>query len=464
MADKWKFRTVDKKIRGEKFDRLLSSQRNSIFKTGTQLGEKLRAEVQGQITEYSQFDKLLRDAVGDFDTKMADDYGKLLKPETQENLGKQLQRLVKGIDSLPAVEVDHTDMKPVNQALSLTIIALNDALEEIQVNREAGKADLMFMARNNDLQAELTPFSNISGLKTKTETIITKLRKLRLFSEQLELKYRKGNSLKDLVEKFDDYAGSTVDISYLKEKDLNFTDGKLANFKIVTKEYNRGKGTFENIIGTLRAATLGGKQVNLTNDMKEMLEVIKKKGPENITGSKAIKEVLGKQVTDTFKGKKPKKYKTASKKTVSKKRNIKRLQKPTKQKIGNVGAAFATTMRANKAAKATRESGSDIQNELNKLRTVINRRLGAEVRRNMGRPALINRTGRFSNSAELVRLTSSNKTIIGEYTYQFDPYQTFENLGAKKWPVGYNPKPLIAKSIRGLAEQYTDKKFTLRRV
>jgi len=169
MADKWKFRTVDKKIRGEKFDRLLSSQRNSIFKTGTQLGEKLRAQVQGQITEYSQFDKLLRDAVGDFDTKMADDYGKLLKPETQENLGKQLQRLVKGIDSLPTVEVDHTDMKPVNQALSLTIIALNDALEEIQVNREAGKADLMFIARNNDLQKEIGPFSNISGLKTKTE-------------------------------------------------------------------------------------------------------------------------------------------------------------------------------------------------------------------------------------------------------------------------------------------------------
>ena len=115
--------------------------------------------------------------------------------------------------------------------------------------------------------------------------------------------------------------------------------------------------------------------------------------------------------------------------------------------------------------KKTRQSEGGVSNqrELNKLRMNINKRLPAEVRRNMGRPALINRTGRFSNSVELTSLQEGSKTLVGTYTYLLSPYETFENTGEKQWPAGYNPKLLIAKSIRNLAEQYTDEKFTLRR-
>ena len=99
-----------------------------------------------------------------------------------------------------------------------------------------------------------------------------------------------------------------------------------------------------------------------------------------------------------------------------------------------------------------------------RLKYLINRSLPAEIRRNMGRPALINRTGQFSNSAELVSLRQGQKTLIGEYTYQLDPYVTFENLGTKQWPNGYNPKPLISRSIRNIAERHVREKFTLRRI
>ena len=99
-----------------------------------------------------------------------------------------------------------------------------------------------------------------------------------------------------------------------------------------------------------------------------------------------------------------------------------------------------------------------------RLKYLINRSLPAEVRRNMGRPALINQTGRFSNSVELTSLRQGQKTMIGEYTYQLDPYSTFENLGTKQWPTGYNPKPLISKSIRNIAERHVREKFTLRRI
>ena len=101
---------------------------------------------------------------------------------------------------------------------------------------------------------------------------------------------------------------------------------------------------------------------------------------------------------------------------------------------------------------------------LTALKGKINRSLPAEVRRNMGRPALINRTGRFSNSVVLNTLREGPKSLIGEYSYQLDPYQTFENLGIKQWTNGYNPKPLIAKSIRNLAQKHVEAQFTLRRV
>ena len=90
---------------------------------------------------------------------------------------------------------------------------------------------------------------------------------------------------------------------------------------------------------------------------------------------------------------------------------------------------------------------------------LINKRLPAEVRRNMGRPALINQTGRFSNSVKLDSLRETPKGLSGKYSYLLRPYETFENTGERRWSAGYNPKPLIAKSIRNLAMQYTEQKL-----
>ena len=112
--------------------------------------------------------------------------------------------------------------------------------------------------------------------------------------------------------------------------------------------------------------------------------------------------------------------------------------------------------------KGTKEKGNETS--LVKLKKYINSRLGAEVRRNMGRPALMNRTGRFSNSVELLSLTEGQNTIVAKYTYLLNPYATFENTGKRRWPLAYNPKPLIAKSIRNLAQGRIEQKLTVRRV
>jgi hypothetical protein len=85
--------------------------------------------------------------------------------------------------------------------------------------------------------------------------------------------------------------------------------------------------------------------------------------------------------------------------------------------------------------------------------------LPAEVRRNMGRPALRNQTGRFSNSVHLTKLMRTPKGIMGDYSYMTSPYATFENEGKRRWPTGYNPKPLISKSIRNLALEIAGERF-----
>ena len=111
-----------------------------------------------------------------------------------------------------------------------------------------------------------------------------------------------------------------------------------------------------------------------------------------------------------------------------------------------------------------RQASTSQAADLARLRKYIQGRLPAEVRRNMGSPALRNITGRFSNSVQLLSLTQAPNTVMANYTYLLSPYQTFENTGRKRWPMAYNPKPLIAKSIRNLAQGRIEQKLTVRRV
>ena len=138
--------------------------------------------------------------------------------------------------------------------------------------------------------------------------------------------------------------------------------------------------------------------------------------------------------------------------------------KPSKTKVKKMGLSGAALV-AHASKQPRLQSGKKAgKKSLAQIKGYINRGLHNEIQRNMGRPALNYQTGRFARSAALTSLYRANKTIVGEYTYQLDPYQTFENTGEKQWPLGYNPKPLIARSIRQLATKHTQTKFTLRRI
>ena len=140
-------------------------------------------------------------------------------------------------------------------------------------------------------------------------------------------------------------------------------------------------------------------------------------------------------------------------------RNIEYTHRPANKSSINKGSMKVFSAVWEIQAEQEKGTGNKLS-DLLRLKNQINKRLPAEVRRNMGRPALINRTGRFSNSTQVLNLRQTAAGISGEYTYQRNPYETFENTGRRKWPAGYNPKPLITKSIRQLALQYTEQKLT----
>jgi hypothetical protein len=80
----------------------------------------------------------------------------------------------------------------------------------------------------------------------------------------------------------------------------------------------------------------------------------------------------------------------------------------------------------------------------------------------MGRPSLENRSGRFAGSVNIVNAVSNAGVTHFDYTYQQNPYRAFERGG--EYSPNYDPRQLIEKSIRELALQKLDTKFTLRRV
>ena len=92
------------------------------------------------------------------------------------------------------------------------------------------------------------------------------------------------------------------------------------------------------------------------------------------------------------------------------------------------------------------------------LMTLINMKLQATVKGNMGRPTLINRTGRFAESVKIANATQGKQGLTTfYYDYQKFPYQTFEN--SSRWPADYDPRPLIAGSIREIAAELMQSKF-----
>lgn len=189
----------------------------------------------------------------------------------------------------------------------------------------------------------------------------------------------------------------------------------------------------------------------------------------DIIGNMIVNTPTKKKMYNTKKAKNLTKYKTAKPKGSSRKVQH-GASKKSKVPMMELGVPAYSPPKSKKKNPSEKGSGGTQNTEnliigLTTMTKLMNKRLRRAVVDNMGRPALRNRSGRFAESVSIESITPAAKTLMVKYTYRLNPYETFEPGGARDWPSGYNPKPLISKSIRGLAlEMFKITNLTTRRV
>ena len=289
-----------------------------------------------------------------------------------------------------------------------------------------------------------------------------------------------NSALEDLAEDVNKLADTYTEIDLLAQAEV-ITDvlntGSEVKVRVVSAKFNSWLATIENRLSGVgrnaaekaglatpgRSAALGKAAQKHFLDKIDFSKVKWSRSQEDEIVYQISQIAIGKKYKAVKK--KPRKNTKLKTETITgkvKRNNVAQKLRAARAKQGNLLATLNKPYSVKKEKR--RESGSTDIAAMTKLETLINKRLPAEVRRNMGRPALRNQTGRFSNSVELQNLRPTAKGLTADYTYQLSPYETFENTGSRRWPSGYNPKPLIAKSIRKLAFQYTEQKLvSLRR-
>ena len=328
--------------------------------------------------------------------------------------------------------------------------------------RKAGTPRTLSDAQADWISGGSSGGAELAHTSQTTEGVLT-LREIEEFQASVNLGY--GLTTHDLTESVRnsmgiDYEevnnkeglGSFTFDSYVHMRfDKNFPGSEYTDLKNVRAEYKK------EIRKQLAAAPF------LNNARREL-----SKSPAD----KAIEDSIV-EITKSFKTKKSATLSTTKKviaKPFKKEPRRKTIKRPKSTTSASKVVSTLAVAGSGKRLRPQKEK-ADKQKSISSLKNQINKRLPAEVRRNMGRPALKNQTGDFSNSARLLELRNTSKGLSGSFTYTLTGggrsknrqgvYQTFEN---GQWPSGYNPKPLIAKSIRNLAMVYTKQKLvSLRR-
>tara|TARA_A100001011_G_C14303027_1_gene841736 strand:+ start:1588 stop:3084 length:1497 start_codon:yes stop_codon:yes gene_type:complete len=308
---------------------------------------------------------------------------------------------------------------------------------------------------------EKATLKTLRAVKKRVQTMFLGARRLQNispFKGNIQSKYTALANDLNTIEDFQ------LELTTEKQKMFNIKEGKAdLGITVVEKKKNRFDAIFEAAFGrNLSKEFTVGTEKNMRDYFLNKVDIGDIRG-----GPETLNNKITKDLSEMLVGKTPKKSKTKSKTKPKKVTLAKRTRKnkvaisAQRAKAGADYARRALAVAAIQRRSDKKESGnsSDFR-ALSELRTKIQARLPARVRENMGPPALTNRTSRFSNSVHLKQLRRTAAGISGEYSYMLSPYETFENTGPKKWKTSYNPKPLITKSIRQLALEIANERFT----
>jgi hypothetical protein len=99
-----------------------------------------------------------------------------------------------------------------------------------------------------------------------------------------------------------------------------------------------------------------------------------------------------------------------------------------------------------------------VQPNLSNLQNLLNQKLHDQIKANMGtgnsKSVLNYRSGRFAESARVERLSLSREGMISIFlTYMKYPYATFSQGGKQEYPKSRDPKLLISRSVKEIAQQ-----------
>tara|TARA_X000001382_G_scaffold81659_1_gene57532 strand:+ start:277 stop:1761 length:1485 start_codon:yes stop_codon:yes gene_type:complete len=385
---------------------------------------------------------------------------------------------------------DHSDISMVGIKLVVVYDALVAILTGIQEENRTSTGRKSRLSTQR-MQGKTATYAGQTLTVKQIEASLIEIQNLIGLSAGLSKKMKTG-----VVFSPADYAAIREDYLMHVKYDLTATKQKMAEsvdgqplVKLVMRdkfENSSIKGSVEKYLGhAVNKQVRGRFSKTLPKGLQAKLKKTERqvgRSLHKIKGSKAQMDELVKETAGKLTGK-PYKRKPSSttltsqgkKKSGVKKVDSSQLRMHKQAMMAKQKFQEAIVLIDQAGRKGRKEGGASTeQKELAKLKNQINKKLPAQVRRNMGFPRLTNRTGIFSNSARVISLRNTNKGISGEYGYMLTGggisknkagvYETFENTGSRQWRQSYNPKPLIAKSIRDLAVQYTDQKFvSLRR-
>ena len=377
----------------------------------------------------------------------------------------------KGLFKLMGAQMGHQEITPISVQLALLAQSYQELEDSLAARAKTKRGEGRIKVASR-VAGETGDALSAAGIKTVADIrkVKKQIQKLMVGFELLQkVPYFKGmqkskTPFNDLIDAYNEVQGTEeFDVQVLKDKIIDTASGKVKlELRAESRDYNLFKARYEKLLGNRAdAITKGNKIPQTTQDFFDKIDI------GDVTGSPAIEDKIVEDISKIATGKKvtPSNTKTRKRKAAKTGARGKKISKSNLNKV--VKASTKGKARVSKGLKtsgAKRGKTGRRQLDLAKIQIAINQKLPAEVRRNMGRPALINQTGRFSNSVRVTGLRQAPASVVADYTYQLNPYETFENNGVRQWPTGYNPKPLISKSIRNLAAAFIDQKFTLRRV
>lgn len=129
-----------------------------------------------------------------------------------------------------------------------------------------------------------------------------------------------------------------------------------------------------------------------------------------------------------------------------------------KKPRANVGKRENLTIAIPRSKTAGQQPTRVILPSIVSLQKLLDASLEETIKRNMGtgnrRDILNLRSGRFAESAKVNKLTQSKQGMVTAfYSYMRNPYATFSAGGKQQYPRTRDPKLLISKSIREVAQQ-----------